>query len=96
MCILTICENCKLLGFKSFKLKVPYCTRCRKIMIKCKRCHVSYEIYKKPKNPIGLSPKQKGPGGPVLEAKKGTLVKKGGQCRGGGIAIRGKQFRGVR
>lgn len=53
-------------------------------------------IYKKPKNPIGLSPKQKGPGGPVLEAKKGTLVKKGGQCRGGGIAIRGKQFRGVR
>lgn len=53
-------------------------------------------IYKKPKNPIGLSPKEKGPGGPVLEAKKGTLVKKGGQCRGGGIAIRGKQFRGVR
>lgn len=53
-------------------------------------------IYKKPKNPIGLSPRQKGPGGPVLEAKKGTLVKKGGQCRGGGIAIRGKQFRGVR
>ncbi len=53
-------------------------------------------IYKKPRYPIGLSPKQKGPGGPVLEAKKGTLVKKGGQCRGGGIAIRGKQFRGVR
>lgn len=52
-------------------------------------------IYKKPKNPIGLSPKQKGPGGPVLEAKKGTLVKKGGQCRGVGIAIRGKNFKGV-
>ena len=44
------------------------------------------KIYKEPDRPIGLSPKDKlrmfGPGGPMLEAKSGKLVKCGAQIKG--------------
>ena len=59
--------------------------------------------------PFGLPPRERGPGGPILEAKDGGLVegkrltktvppKKGPNSRGmrgTGIAIRGTKFKGV-
>ena len=59
--------------------------------------------------PVGLSPKERGPGGPILKAKDGGSVegkrltktvppKKGPNSqgmRGTGIAIRGTSFKGV-
>jgi len=51
--------------------------------------------------PIGPTPDQRDRFGPPLERLRtpGGITyeaKKGGQCRGGGIAIRGKSFRGVK
>tara|TARA_R100000664_G_scaffold9409_1_gene15774 strand:+ start:186 stop:491 length:306 start_codon:yes stop_codon:yes gene_type:complete len=51
------------------------------------------KIYKQPEQqdrptPFGLPPRERGPGGPMLEAKAGKLVKCGAQIKGTSPLIR--------
>ena len=53
-------------------------------------------IYKQPEQPVrpepfGLPPRDRGPGGPVIDAKAGKLIKCGAQIKGTSPLIRKKK-----